>query len=230
MSQGKGRIQLYLADIRPLYKENIWQRAYAYVDEERRRRADACKLPQAAAASLAAGVLARYALQQNGLERGSLSYGEKGQPLPEVPKDGPRLWLSLSHSGDYAVCAVSDRPVGVDIQRKVPIRLGMLRHFFPGEEGEAFLRRYGIEKSDGTEVPGFLPEAAAEEFLRLWTVKESYMKLTGAGMGMGFAQISADLAHGTAQAAGKTEKPCRIRQYRAPEGYFLSACISEAEP
>lgn len=258
MSAAKGRIRLYLADIRPLYQEKTQRYVYERLDEIRQKKADACRQPQARAASLAAGFLAQYALLQNGYGNCRISYGEKGQPRT---KEG-YPYLSLSHSGDYAVCAIADRPVGVDIQMRVPIRSGMLRHFFSPEERKRFEEKYGLigyptesgsafcDKAEGNvRKTFFLPKEAEAEFLRLWTAKESYMKLTGIGMGMGFAGICADLDKGTIWQSRMDQKGCEVqeagkvraeaehaseegiaaflREYPAPEGYFLTACIAD---
>ena len=72
------------------------------------------------------------------------------------------LHFSLSHSGDYAVCAVNDAPVGVDIE-------------VIGKEAENIARRF------------FAPEELeyihdAESFYHIWSLKESFMKITGLGM------------------------------------------------
>ena len=50
----------------------------------------------------------------------SVSYTENGKPLT----DG--IFFSISHSGDTVACAVSDVPVGVDLEviRPVPAHLG----------------------------------------------------------------------------------------------------------
>lgn len=286
MSAAKGRIRLYLADIRPLYQEKTQRYVYERLDEIRQKKADACRQPQARAASLAAGFLAQYALLQNGYGNCRISYGEKGQPRAEeehmrAEGEQPRAekgqllvegeqsrtkagypYLSLSHSGNYAVCAIADRPVGVDIQMRVPIRSGMLRHFFSPEERKRFEEKYELigyptesgsafcDKAEGNvRKTFFLPKEAEAEFLRLWTAKESYMKLTGIGMGMGFAGICADLEKGTiwqccmdqkgcdVQEAGKSQAEAEhaseegfaafLREYPAPEGYFLTACIAD---
>ena len=39
-----------------------------------------------------------------------LEYSDRGKPL--IPGEG--RWLSLSHSGGYALCALSEFPVGVE--------------------------------------------------------------------------------------------------------------------
>ncbi len=74
--------------------------------------------------------------------------------------------LSLSHSGDYAVCAVGDRPVGIDIQKIVPYNLKTAQKVC----SEAELCR--IEKSADK----------AAEFIKLWTKKEAVLKMQGTGV------------------------------------------------
>ena len=74
--------------------------------------------------------------------------------------------FSLSHSGSFAACALSDAPVGIDLERRVRMRDALLRRSFSPEE-QALIR----EHAD----PSLL-------FTRLWTGKESCVKATGQGI------------------------------------------------
>lgn len=87
---------------------------------------------------------------------------ESGKPeLADVP-----LRFSLSHSGDRCACAVYDRAIGVDIQKRAAADMRILeRRFTPRE------REYVLNSADR--------EAA---FTRVWTMKESYVKAFGAGI------------------------------------------------
>lgn len=72
--------------------------------------------------------------------------------------DRPDRWLSLSHSGGYALCALSeDGPVGVDIEVVRPHRPG--------------LPAYALTEAERKEFDG-----SWEDFARLWTRKESWCK------------------------------------------------------
>jgi hypothetical protein len=67
-------------------------------------------------------------------------------------------WFSLSHSGGYALCALSeDGPVGVDIE--------VVRHHREG------LPRYAMNEEELSEFDG-----SWAEFARVWTLKESWCK------------------------------------------------------
>lgn len=81
------------------------------------------------------------------------------------------IFFSLSHAGSLAMCAVSDGPVGCDVEqvRDAPFEI-VPRIFGPGER--AYLR----EVRDSIE--------AQRRFFTLWTLKESYMKMTGEGLGL----------------------------------------------
>ena len=71
--------------------------------------------------------------------------------------DEPVKCFSLSHSGGYALCALSDGPVGADIERFVPRRGRLFETALSQGEKAAF---------DGTWA----------DFFRLWTLKESWVK------------------------------------------------------
>lgn len=78
----------------------------------------------------------------------------------------PECHFNVSHSGSLALCALSDRPVGADIERLRPRRAGLPAYVFRGAEYERFLTLGG--------------DWAA--FYVLWTEKESIVKYTGEGL------------------------------------------------
>lgn len=92
-----------------------------------------------------------------------LTYGEQGKPaLEDVP-----LYFNISHSGEWAVCALAEVPVGVDIQEERPIRSCVARRFTPSER----------------ELLNRLPENRRQSALfDLWCLKEAYCKCTGRGL------------------------------------------------
>ena len=70
------------------------------------------------------------------------------------------VFFSLAHCGDYAVCAVSDVPVGVDIELPRVGGARLAKRFFQPDEAALV---YAADDPDC-------------EFCRLWTLKESYIK------------------------------------------------------
>lgn len=102
-------------------------------------------------------------------------YEPYGKPyLPRADK----LAFSLAHTTDGVVCAIAyaDR-VGVDIeaiQRTTPV----------GELAPDYCTRLERES-----LSALVPELVEPTFLRWWTVKESYMKADGRGLGIHPAAI-----------------------------------------
>lgn len=89
----------------------------------------------------------------------------------------PELHFNLSHSGSFALCALSDEPVGVDIEAVRPRREGLARRILsPGEF--AWYEGHG---------------ASAEALLTLWTRKEALCKRSGQGLSFPVREITPPL-------------------------------------
>lgn len=103
--------------------------------------------------------------------------GEYGKPHIEG-----KLEFNLSHSGEWAVCAIAENlPVGIDIEvyRPFPEAKAIAGEFFtPGER--SLLECAGEEET-------------AKRFLRLWTRKEAYVKAVGHGLSMALNQFTVGL-------------------------------------
>lgn len=100
----------------------------------------------------------------------------RGKPfIRQVP------WhYNLSHSGDFAALAVSDAPVGIDIQQMCPYRESVVKRFFSQEEADAFEKGYFEYIREGGRVADASPRMSL--FYTLWCRKEAYGKLTGTGL------------------------------------------------
>lgn len=101
-----------------------------------------------------------------GLQGFQMVKGEHGKPY--VKESDVPAFFNLSHSGDYIVCAVSDREVGVDIERKGKVRMEVARRFFHPSE-VCLLDKVQEEERE-------------ELFFCYWSVKESFLKYTGSGL------------------------------------------------
>lgn len=84
------------------------------------------------------------------------------------------LHFSLSHSGSYAACAVSDGEIGIDLQRVKAVESRLLRRCMSQDE-----QSYILSADD--------PDAAYTE---IWTKKESYAKARGLGLRLPFSSFS----------------------------------------
>ena len=120
---------------------------------------------------------------------------EKGAPSIE---GRPDLYLSISHSGGWWVCAIAGIPVGIDLEfprfRKDETEDSLAKRvkhlsarFFTQEEADYVAE--GVLKSEKNADMGKITETEAgsdsaciRRFLTLWTAREAYVKCLGTGI------------------------------------------------
>jgi 4'-phosphopantetheinyl transferase len=90
-------------------------------------------------------------------------YNEHGKPSIE---GHPEIFFNLSHCKEAAICAISDRPIGVDVESVRAFNDSLVRYTMNDDEVRE------IETADDRAVA----------FIRLWTKKEAALKLTGDGL------------------------------------------------
>jgi len=144
-----------------------------------------------------------------------------GRPSLAPPFDASGIEFNLAHTRGLVVLAVgSGTRLGVDVewlQKKVP--LAAARRYFSSEEVRAL---------------DALPEEARPRcFLRLWTLKESYLKAIGIGIagGLGSMTFRIDGAGGCAfeRAADPEAQHWQFRQYFVGEEHLVAlACAAAA--
>ncbi|MCL2513162.1 MAG: 4'-phosphopantetheinyl transferase superfamily protein [Oscillospiraceae bacterium] len=93
-----------------------------------------------------------------------------GKPYAE---NAPGIHFSVSHSGEYAVCAVSGRPVGIDIEKIRPVNLKIIGRICSEEE-----KKYIFGASGNTADENLL----YKRFFEIWTAKEAFAKRDGKGI------------------------------------------------
>ncbi len=79
------------------------------------------------------------------------------------------MQFNISHSEEYVICVISDKPVGVDIQKI-------------GEYNPDVAKRVCNEK-ELLEIENSFDKAS--EFTKLWTQKEAILKMYGIGIANG---------------------------------------------
>ena len=99
----------------------------------------------------------------------------------------------------------------------------VLQKFYLQEQLEAWKKQFDKEEEL------FLSEAETERFLREWTVKESYVKLTGTGLSRDLRALMVDWNQNRVEEADRPGWGSRFCEYPVPEDYFLSACSCPEE-
>lgn len=226
-------MKIYLLNVGELIRESNESRITELLpklDEARREKVLTAKTPGTRGAELGAGLLLQKAVQDRLDQKADYGavwgvsldgvlctvsglasqlkaplaltyrYGEKGKPFfKEIP-----LFFSLSHSGDYVLCAVSRREIGADIQKLQPVDVLKLSRRFYSEPECLALERCADEKE------------MQRLFFELWSRKEAWGKLTGKGVA---AVLGQDLR------SGKAVQDIEWAAASPPEGYTVAACV-----
>jgi len=115
--------------------------------------------------SVAATILMNQLLLDSGYATDDLVKDKNG--APRLIKQ-TQLHCSISHSKEYVACAISNQPIGIDIQIMKDINYtSIAKRFFHPQEIKCLSK---------------VSENSLENFYQIWTSKESYLKMLGFGL------------------------------------------------
>ena len=96
----------------------------------------------------------RHLLQEAQLPTTALYYTQEGKPQLE------EQYISITHSHDFVMIALSPRPVGIDIERCTPRILRLAPRFTPWQAP--------LDMDEPTQI---------QAYTQLWTIKEALYKI-----------------------------------------------------
>ena len=142
-----------------------FEKALPLLSRQRREQALKFKYELGRKTCAAAYLLLREGLRKEYgiLEPPVFEYGEHGKPMLS---GYPHIHFNISHCREAVLVVVSDRPVGADVECIREYKDSLVRYTM----NDAEIAR--IEQSDHPEVA----------FIRLWTMKEAKLKLSGRGI------------------------------------------------
>ncbi len=200
-------IRICYADVSPLENDTIFDAAIGSLPPQRRKKAEALVKRSARNLSVGASLVLMHALEQAGYDAHSLEFDihDGGKPYAK----NADVHFSITHSGTLAMCAVSDRPVGIDAEEISAFNPDICKRFFSEGEREQIFASANEDKIRDT-------------FFRIWTMKESYVKMTGRGLG-GFSSFEAVLCPKPHITGGEA---CSITELEL-DGYKATVCAKD---
>lgn len=120
--------------------------------------------------------------------------------------------FNLSHAGEWVVCAVHQLPIGIDIEKIMPVDFDIAMRFFSQEEYQFLQAKAG--------------EPKLHYFYDLWTLKESYLKAVGKGLSIPLDSFTlVKLREDQIQlVSNNADHPWFFKQYSLDPHYKLSVC------
>ena len=178
--------KVYVYDVSVFSDKELFEKFYGKMDVARKEKIDRFKNDSDKYLSLGAGVLLKTVLSDAGIKDYEFEYGKTGKPYIKGSKD---LFFNLSHSGKYAVMTVSDKEVGIDIEKNKKFEDSLINRVFDEKEiafAKDFLSRAETFSTTCT-------RSADAYYTGLWTAKESVMKYFGIGLGMDPVKVHIDM-------------------------------------
>lgn len=198
------KIHVSVVKVNREYIEQHFDELVERLYPERKSRVLAFRRREPAYTSIVAGLMLQTLVEQKlGITPQALvlEKNENGKPMVQ---GHPEFYFNLSHAGDYVVLAHGDVPLGVDIEQ---IRTQNLH----------------VAKRCYTEAEyAYVTEGDADErFFYLWTMKESYLKLTGDGISIPLNSFEIDPLQQVVKGT-----PYRYSMRRMDD-YWLAVCTGE---
>jgi 4'-phosphopantetheinyl transferase len=143
-----------------------WPQLAAILTSAELAQVDRCRLPLVRQRKIVARARLRQILSSYlGIDPRSIEISLGTHGKPQVPG----LEFNISHSENLAVYAISQQPVGIDVEYRRSMEIaGLIQRFFAPAELAVWQQ---------------LPSAQQElAFFRAWTMKEAYLKAIGTGL------------------------------------------------
>ena len=131
--------------------------------------------------------------------------------------DKPEIYVNWSHSGDYVICAVADREVGIDLQK------------MDREPKENLIRKV-LTKEEQEFYGSVLESERKRLFYQYWSVKESFLKAIGTGFYTSLKTFQVDMEEGQPRIShhiNRKNYSCRLLTFREPD-YVAAVCEENA--
>ena len=206
-------IEIYTLNIKELIAKVDYQNLLSFVSKDKKERISKFRFIEDAKRTLYGDILARYlACKKLNICNEQLNFQNNKFGKPYL-KNYPDFHFNISHSGDWVVCATSNKEVGIDVEQIKPIDLDIAKRFFSNSEYQDL-----IVKEENIQTTYFYD---------IWTLKESYIKYIGKGLSMSLDSFSIVREEDKIRIQLKECITPNLMQYPIDTGYKLSICGEE---
>jgi len=206
-------LKVFTADTTCFLNPDLRDGALAALSPQRREKVLRARREQDQRLSLGAGAVLDLALASEGLREREVRLDRNSRGKPCLA-GRPELRFNLSHSGRFAVCALSDQEVGADVEE-----IGKVR--------EALFRRVCTLRELAA-MEGLDPEHRQDRFFQLWTAKESFLKYLGTGLSRPPREVEVELE--PAASLSLEDRPQAVALFqRKAEGHWFAVCAPKGQ-
>ena len=200
-------VNVYAADIENLLDPKEHPQMMEGLSDTRKDKILRQKTARGRIQSLGAGLLLKTVLEKYKISEEQVWVDDKGKPQADD------IHFNLSHTNGMVICAVGSKPVGCDIEYRKDVPDSIAKRYFSDNENSYLERFEGVSYQ--------------REIFRIWTMRESYTKMTGEGLRVPFARYETRVegAGFVVYRDGKREH-CQLKEYEIPE-YQVTVCTED---
>ncbi len=165
--------------------------------------------------ALIGNILSRYAICKNlNIKNSDLTFdkNEYGKPFLLGQND---IHFNISHSGKWVVCAVSDYPVGIDVEVIKHTEFDIAKRFFSKDEYKELQKQPDEQKQ--------------AYFYKLWTLKESYIKAVGKGLSIPLDSFTVSVENSSIIDSSETLVDYSLFHSALDENSFYAVCAKNID-
>lgn len=163
-------MKIYSAKINDICEKNLHELSM-FIDSDKRYRINNFIIKKDKIRTLIGEIMIRnIIIEKLGVKNRDIVFCKNQYGKPYL-KGYPGFNFNISHSGDFVVCAIDDKPIGIDVEEVKHIEYEEIaRSFFSVSEFN-----YIIKQDSNIQL---------SKFYEIWTLKESFIKCCGQGLSM----------------------------------------------
>lgn len=197
--------------------ENVFDKLCLLIDEDKKYKIHRFVNKQDKIRSLIADILVRFIIMKKLLiknETISFKRNDYGKPFL---KGYQNFNFNISHSEDFVVCAIDEKPIGIDIEKINQIEYEEIWESFFSISEKDYIKR--------------TIDNRLNRFYEIWTLKESYIKLYGKGLSIPLRSfsIAIDENENISVIMENERKEYYFKMFDLDDEYKIAVCSSKKE-
>ncbi len=188
-----------------------------FISDERKSKMERFLFKEDSIRCLLGEIIARYAVSKDlNLKNENISFKTDSNNKPYLAIANQSVFYNISHSGDWVVCILSDKPCGIDVELLKQADIDIAKRFFSQNEYESLISQPAHYRT--------------RYFFMLWTLKESYIKADGRGLSLPLNSFSFNIDSGRISLSTKDTNnlsDCFFSQFEIDDDHIVSVCSKE---
>ncbi|QNU67644.1 4'-phosphopantetheinyl transferase superfamily protein [Ruminiclostridium herbifermentans] len=208
-------LEIYMVNLENNLDKEAFDTLLCYVSEDKKAQIHRFYHFEDSQRALIGNVLSRYAICKGlNIKNSDITFdkNEYGKPFLSSQNN---FHFNISHSGKWVACAVSDYPVGIDVEVIKNIGFDIAKRFFSKNEYDELQKQPDDQKR--------------AYFYKLWTLKESYIKAVGKGLSIPLDSFTISVEKSAIVNSNEALIDYSLLHFSLDESTFFAVCAKNID-